>query len=52
MDSTTQHVNAWHGTARIFCSQVHHILEMNGDSYRLKGSRRRQSRSEIASANN
>ena len=29
-----------------------HILEMNGDSYRLKASRRRQSRSEIASANN
>ena len=29
-----------------------HILEMNGESYRLKASRRRQSRSEIASANN
>ena len=29
-----------------------HILEMNGDSYRLKASRHRQSRSEIASANN
>jgi len=29
-----------------------HILEMNGESYRLQASRRRQSRSEIASANN
>ena len=29
-----------------------HILEMNGDSYRLKASRRRQNRSEIASASN
>jgi DNA replication protein DnaC len=29
-----------------------HILEMNGESYRLQASRRRQSRCEIASANN
>jgi len=29
-----------------------HILEMNGESYRLQASHRRQSRSEIASANN
>jgi len=29
-----------------------HILEMNGESYRLQASRRRQNRSEIASANN
>src|SRR4029079_1309541 len=29
-----------------------HILEMNGESYRLQASRRGQSRSEIASANN
>jgi DNA replication protein DnaC len=29
-----------------------HILEMNGDSYRLQASRRRQNRSEIASASN